>query len=246
MQMPATEEDNITLPLHNWEALHQLELEKDYFSNVSGGMGVVGVASGTLLNPAGFLLLALAYRPFIRVTKLVRITKVMRLLLEEFEGQGIQIFPCLQVPSHEPLDLFVIVPQKAYLLISIRSKSNSEAKVVYNEANETLYIKHKGRSIRKWLPCPLVELSDYHAWLGKNRRQFGISANAIRKYPVIKTLVLWKPMQIKHHREHLYSQVGEMTALTLSRKGTALVIEENEILDFVKSCLVQAEARATK
>ena len=243
--MQATEQNKITLPLHNWEALHQLEREKNYFSNATAE-SAAGIASSPSLGSPEFLVLTLAYKPLNRVTKLVRIIKVMRLLLEEFSSQGIQIFPCLEVPDHEPIDLFVILPEKAYLLISIRSKSTKEAKVIYNEANETLYTKHKSKGLRKWLPCPLVELSDYHAWLGKNRRLFGISANAIRRYSVIKALVLWKPMQIDRHREHLYSKVGEMTALTLSRKGTALLIEEDEILDFVKACLVEAKEKATK
>lgn len=243
--MQATEQNNITLPPHNWKALEQLEWEKDYLFSGSVKFWAAVFAAGVFFPPA-WVVMGWIYKPLIRVTKLARIIQVMRPLLEELEGQGIQIFPCLEVPDHEPLDLFVILPEKAYLLISIRSKSKSEAKVVYNEANETLYTKHKSKGLRKWLPCPLVELSDYHAWLGKNRRLFGISANAIRRYPVIKTLVLWKPMQIEHHREHLYSQVGEMTTLTLSRKGTALVIEEDEVLDFVKACLVEAKEKATK
>ena len=244
--MPATAQDNVKLPIHNWDALRQLKREMDYLTNVSSVCGAAGIASGALLNPAGFLLLTLIYKPLIRVTKLVRIIKVMELLLEEFEGIGIQIYPCLEVPEHEPLDLFVIIPERAYLLISIRSKSKNEAKAVYNEANETLYVKHKSRGLRKWLPCPLVELGDYHAWLSKNRRQFGISANAIRKYSVIKTLILWKPMQIDQHREPLYTKMGEMTPLAISRKGTILVIHEDEVLDFVKACLTQVEVKANR
>ena len=243
--MQVTEKKDITSPPHNWEALEQLEWEKDYFFRVSARLWMAIFAVGMVFPPA-WGVMAWVYKPLIRVTKLARIIKVMRSLLEEFKGQEIQIFPCLKVPEHEPIDLLVIVPEKAYLLISIRSKSKSEAKVIYKEANETLYTKHKSKGLRKWLPCPLVELSDYHAWLGKNRKQFGISANAIRRYPVIKTLVLWKPMEIDQHREELYSQVGGMTNLTLSRKGTALVIEEEKVLDFVKACIVQAEAKLNK
>ena len=243
--METPEQNDITPLLYNWKALEQLEWEKNFLSVVYASRTAAAIAGGALFSPA-LLIMASAYKPLIQITKLARIIKVMRSLLEEFKEQGIQIFPCLKVPEHEPIDLFIIVPEKAYFLISIRSKSSTNAKVVYNEANETLYIKHKGRSMRKWLPCPLIELSDYHAWLGKNRQKFGITANAIRKYPVIKTLVLWKPMEIEQHREHLYSTRGGMTNLTLARKGTALVIEEEKVLDFVKACLVQAQAKATK
>jgi len=295
--MPATEQDKISLPIHNWDALQELEEAQEFFSNDANGevvrlldenyrspdtvglnvgsssgiadlanrealrlleqerdhlsyftgvCGAAGITSGAILNPAGFLLLALIYNPLSRVAKLGRTIKVMRLLLEEFKGVGIQIFPCLKVPGHELIDLFVIFPERVYLLISIRSKSKEEAKVVYSEGNETLYVKHKGRRLRKWQPCPLVELSDYHTWLSKNRRQFGISADAIRKYSVIKTLILFPPMQIERHNEHLYTKMGDMTALAIPRKGTIFVIQEAEILEFVKGCLTQAESKAKK
>jgi hypothetical protein len=91
-----------------------------------------------------------------------------------------------------------------------------------------------------------VELSGYHSWLGKNRRTFGISANAIRKYPVIKALILWKPTRLERHREHLYNQVAEMPILALSRKGTALVIEEEDVLSFVRASLAHNQAKVAK
>lgn len=237
--MQATEQDNVTLPLHGWEALHQLEREKEYLSNVSAGFGAAGIASGALLGSPGFILLALAYKPLIRVTKLVRIIKVMRLLLEQFEGQRIQIFPCLEVPEHEPLDLYIRFPN-SQLLVSIRSMKDSE--VVYNERTEHLYSKRKKGGLRKWLPCPLVELSDYQAWLYKNRQQFGLSSKQVQKVPLAKVLLLWNSTMIHSHREHLYTSVGNLQLLALKRKGTTFVIKENDIVNFVKSYLDQYKA----
>lgn len=241
--MQLTEQQPTKPRLCNWEALQQLERERERLSQLTAGIGIAGTAAGAIASP-GFLLLAAAYRPLIRVTKISRIIEVMRSLLEAF-GDQLQIYPCIDVPGAEPLDLLIIAPEKAYILISIRSKSKKEdSKVIYNEANETLYTKHKRRGLRKWLPCPLVELSDYHAWLSKNRKEFDISANAIRRYPVVKTLVLWKPMEIDRHGEHLYSNMGETTTLSLSRKGTALVIEQDEVLNFVKGCLTRPRSEA--
>jgi hypothetical protein len=243
-QTQPTSPEPITLPLHNWEALHQLEKEQDYL--VLEGTVTTAVAAGTGVfgNPVGFLIFALAYKPLIRLGKLARIIKVMRVLLEEFQDMGILIFPCLQVPEHEPLDLFVIFPKKVHMVISLRSKG--DCKIVFNEENETLYTKYKGKRIKKWLPCPLVELSDYHFWLGKNRRTFGITADGIRKYPVIKVMVLWKPTRLERHREHLYKPVAEMPVLALSRKGTALVLDEEEVLSFVRATLAHNQAKVSK
>lgn len=239
--MQLTEQQPIKKRPCNWEAYWQLEKDRETLSNVALGIGTAAIVAGTLVSP-GFLLLAAAYRPLIRTSKIVRILEVMLPLMEEF-GDQIQIYPCVEVSGKEPIDLLIIAPERAYLIISIRSKSKEEAKVIFNEANETLYTKHKRRGLRKWLPCPLVELSDYQAWLNKNRREFDISANAIRRYPVIKTLVLWKPMEIDNHDERLYSKMGETTTLSLSRKGTALVIEQDEVLNFVRGCLTQPKTQ---
>jgi hypothetical protein len=239
-----TESNPITLPLHNWEALHQLEKEQDSLALQSTVSTAVAAGAGVFGNPVGFFIFALAYKPLIRLGKLARILKVMRVLLEEFQDEGILVFPCLQVPEHEPLDLFVIFPEKIHLLISLRSKG--DCKIVFNEGREILYTKHEKKGLRRWLPCPLVELSDYHSWLGKNRRTFGISANAIRKYPVIKLMVLWKPTRLEHHREHLYNKMDQMSVLALSRKGTALVIDEEDVLSFVRATLAHNQAKFAK
>jgi hypothetical protein len=100
--------------LYNWEALRQLEREREWLSHVAAGLGAVSFVSGVIASP-GFLLLAAAYRPLIRATKISRIIEVMRTLLEAF-GDQLQIYPCIDVPGAEPLDLLVIAPEKAYIL----------------------------------------------------------------------------------------------------------------------------------
>jgi hypothetical protein len=233
--------DSITLPIHNREALQQLELEKDHLSIVSNAVGVAAACSGIFVNSAGFLILAAAYRPLIRLEKVARLIKVMNILLEHFESQGVQIFPSLQVPDNQPLDLFVRFPQKAHLLISIRSKGDAE--IVFKEENETLYVKRKGKGSRYWKPCPLVELGNYTNWLNKNRQLFGISAKEVRNTPLAKVLALWHPTKIDEHNEHLYSTISEIKLLVLRRKGTSFVIQEEDVINFIKAYLAKYEAQ---
>ncbi|MGB3205672.1 MAG: hypothetical protein WBB28_11845 [Crinalium sp.] len=235
--MQTTEEKEITLPLHNWEAIKRLEWEKDCLSRGSATFWFAVFATGVFFSPL-WVLMGLVYKPMIRVTKLARIVKVMRPLLEEFEEQGIQIFPCLKVPEHEPLDFYIRFPE-AQLLVSIRSMKDAE--VVYNEKTEHLYSrknKKKG-GLRKWLPCPLVELSDYQAWLYKNRQLFGLTSKQVQKFPLAKVLVLWNTTTIQEHRKELYTSIGSLELLALKRKGTAFVIQEDNIVHFVKAYLEQ-------
>lgn len=240
--MQATEQHNITLPLHNWEAVHQLEREKNYLSNVAAGIGAASIASGALLGSPGFLLLALAYDPLDQVKKLARLLKVMFALLENFEHLGVQVFPTLKVPEKKnPIDLFVRFPRKAHIIISIRSKGESE--IVYNEAKEALYVKRGKKGLKDWQPCPLVELGDYTNWLTKNRQLFGMSSKEVRNVPLSKVLVVWNPTKISTHREHLYSTIESLKLLVLKRKGTAFVIPDEDIINFVRAYLAHYEAQ---
>ena len=60
-----TETNPITLPLHNWEALHQLEKEQDLLVLQGTVSSAVAAGTGVFGNPLGFFIFALAYRPLI-------------------------------------------------------------------------------------------------------------------------------------------------------------------------------------
>lgn len=242
IQQPTTD---FKLPMHNWEALAQLRKEKDFFSKQAAAVGSAAIASGTFFAP-GFLLFALAYPPLARVEKIVRLEKVVTLLLENFAEQEIQVFPvqgleeAQGIKVQNPIDLFIRFPRKTHLFLSIRSKGASE--IVYNEAREYLQIKRQNKSgLVTWKPCPLVELADYEKWLNKNRELFGLSSREATKTPTAKVLVLWHPTQADDHSPHLYSELGDTKILALRRKGTAFVIQEEEILTFVRAWLTRFE-----
>lgn len=235
---------NFTLPIHNWEALEQLRKEKDFLSNQAMAAGGSAIAAGAFFPP-GLLLFGLAYSPMVRVEKIARLEKVTTLLLENFADQGIQVFPVQGlgetqgVKIHNPIDLFIRFPKKTHIFLSIRSKGDSE--VVYNESKEVLQIKRKRGGLSLWHPCPLVELADYKVWLDKNRALFGLSSREAQKTPTARVLVLWHPTRSEDHNPHLYSELGDIKILALRRKGTAFVIQEEEILNFVRAWLSRFE-----
>jgi hypothetical protein len=236
---------NFKLPIHNWEALAQLRKEKDFFSNQALAAGSAAIAAGTFFAH-GFLLFALAYPPLVRVEKIVRLEKVATLLLENFVDQGVQVFPvqgleeAQGVKIQNPIDLFIRFPGKTHIFLSIRSKGDSE--IVYNEAREDLQIKRRNRGgLVTWKPCPLVELADYERWLNRNRNLFGMTSREATKTPTAKVLVLWHPTTADDHKPHLYSELGDIKILALRRKGTAFVIQEEEILNFVRAWLSRFE-----
>ncbi len=230
------------LPPHNEAALAGLREAKDHESAVALATGGVGLATGGILHPVGWILFGLAYQPLVRVQKLARLEKLTTLLLEEFKSEGIQIFPVVPVGDKNPIDLFIRFPRVTHLFISIRSQGERE--IVYNEAREVLQVKRKDKNrLKIWNPCPLVELASYEKWLDKNRAVFGMSSREAQKTPTAKVLVLWSPTKAaKTHKEHLYSELGGMRILALRRKGTAFVIQQEEVTEFVKVWLAKYKA----
>ncbi|MTJ15768.1 MULTISPECIES: hypothetical protein [unclassified Dolichospermum] len=226
------------LPPHNEAALEGLREAKNVDSTVALAANDSTIATSTIA-PAGWLLFGLAYKPLVRVEKIARLENLTTVLLEEFKSEGIQVFPALQIEDQNPIDLFIRFPRKTHLFISIRSQGHRE--IVYNEAREALQVKRKDKNALKiWKPCPLVELADYEKWLNKNRDLFGMSSREAQKTPTAKVLVLWPPTKaIGNHKEHLYSEVGNMKILAFRRKGTAFVIEKEEVIEFIKAWLAR-------
>ena len=240
-QEPTTD---FKLPIHNWEALAQLRKEKEFFATQTLAVGGAACAAGTLFAPS-FLLFAFAYPALARVDKIARLERVTSLLLENFEDQGVQIFPvqgleeAKGVKIHNPIDLFIRFPRKTHIFLSIRSKGDTE--IVYNESKEVLQVKKKRGGLSMWEPCPLVELADYKVWLDKSRAVFGLNSREAQKTPTARVLVLWSPTKAEDHKPHLYSEVGDTKILALRRKGTAFVIQEEEILNFIRAWLTRFE-----
>lgn len=228
------------LPPHNEEALEMLREAIDYESTLALAVSSTALATGSFINPIGWMAFALAYKPLVRIQKLARLEKLIILLLQEFKSKGIQVFPVLKIQDKNPVDLFIRFPGKTHLFISIRSKGDSL--IVYNEAKEVLQVRRKKNRLGTWEPCPLVELADYKSWFDKNRDLFGMSSREAQKTPTARVLVLWPPTKPSpNHNEHLYTEIGNMKVLVLKRKGSAFVIQEEEVTEFVKNWLSKYE-----
>jgi hypothetical protein len=230
----------VELPLHNHAALAQLKQERDRLSLESAIQKTEEIPSPTEITAIDFPY-AIGYPANIRIEKLTRIIDVMEALLTEFEALGIRIFPTITQPEGNPIDLFVQFPQKAHLLISIRSKGKGQ--VVYQPERKMLYFKRSDKGTRIWLPCPLTELGRYTMWMNKNRLMFGMSSREIRNLPLAKVLLLWEPTSLNRHRQHLDSTVGSVERFAITGKGVAFLIMKEEVTDFIKAYLASYEKK---
>lgn len=221
----------------NREALKQLERERDWLSGICGVLGS-GVAVSAVYSPAislaGLPPMAILLK---RLQKVSQIYLSMGPLLEAFEQQGVEIFPRLQVPEQESLDLFVRFPNKQFFAITLRTMSKSS--IVYNEKAEALYVRYRQGGLKPWKPDPLLQLADQEVWLRKNRRElFGGSSRDVRR-PVVKILALAGETRLGKHSEHLYETISEQKFVCVRRKFTTTVLEKEQLVRFIRAWQAQ-------
>jgi|GEM_PF-710307 hypothetical protein len=228
--------------LKNKEALVALQEDNE---KLAAGWGVIVTATATsyflvpLIAPGatGAAWIISTWTHW-RATKVIRLIRVIKLLLKKFESEGIEVYPRIPVEGMNPIDLFIRFPQKTHLFVAIRSKGDTE--IAYNEGTEILSVKRKNtKLLSKWEPNPLVELADQERWLAKNRSLIGLSSKEASKTPTAKVLVLCSPTKVEQHRDELYSEVGSMRTLVLRRKGSAFVIQEEELINFIEAWLAK-------
>jgi len=220
-------------PVDNRKILASLEQEFNLLKTaygISSAATITGFATGNAVGTA--IGAATDYFLLERIEKICRIHRVATMLVDAFTQSGVTIFPRIQVPRRNPLDLFVKFP-KASLIISIRSMG--KAKIVYNENQGYLYAKKaNNKGLKIWSPDPMTELSEYTLWLNKNKELFGLTARQIR-HPRAKLLVLSGETQIHKHNEHLYTTMNDKTFLAIPKFGTIFVIREEMLVDFAQA-----------
>lgn len=233
-------------PIDNRETLQKLELEKDELSAIIKSIGFGSILTGLTTFSIALLGLLLAWKPMVRLEKVSRLIKVMKLMLENFEDEGIEMLPLVKIPKAQPIDLFVRFPGREFLIFAIRS--HGEAIAVYHQSKDALYLKRPKKGMNRWKPDPLTELSEQEFWLRRNYRNlFGGSAKATRR-PMAKVLVVWGQTQLDEHEEQLYASVSDKKFLFIRREqgGAFYVIHQSQVIDFVRAYLAQRQSQEDK
>lgn len=227
------EEKNLT----NEEILEQLKKEKRILSIKASSIALLSITAGTF-NPFYFGFFASAYKPIHRLSQISRIIELVENLLNFINDREIEIFPCLDFSSdYKPLDLLIKFQNKRLLLVSIRSKSKTERRVVYQSGK--LYTKHDKKGLREWLPSPLQELNFYEDWITKNQPKLNKKFNLNSNLDLFKALVLWQPMTLEQHEESFYKHLNQqVTAFKPDEK--TFIIHESNFQDLVQK-LIRAD-----
>lgn len=174
-----------------------------------------------------------------RTQKINSILRNGRALDEAFADQEIQIFTDLPVPDQGRLDLFVkfpLPPRKAIFTIALRSQGKGT--VFYNEQKECLYIRSGSGGFKPWKPDHIERLGRQEFWLRTNRQEelFGTSSRD-KNRSAVKLLVVTGQTRIGQHSDSLYTEIGDQRVLLLRRRASIYVLQEEQLLPFIKAWL---------
>ena len=174
-----------------------------------------------------------------RTQKINNILRNGKALDEAFADQEIQIFTDLPVPDHGRLDLFIkfpLPPKKAIFTLALRSQGKGT--IFYNEQKESLYIRTGSGGLKPWKPDHIERLALQEFWLRMNRQEelFGTSSRD-RNRSAVKLLVVTGQTRIGQHSDSLYTEVGDQRVLLLRRRSSIYVLEESQLLPFIKAWL---------
>ncbi len=228
----------------NQAALQRLEEEDSWLTTAYSTAGSLEPA--TVLLPesvtklGGFLTGMVAGSLLLKRTqKINSILRNAKALNEAFREQQLQIFPDLPVPERGRLDMllkFPVPPRKTIFAVALRSQG--KATIFYHEQKQALYIRQDKGGLKLWKPDHIEQLALQEFWLRQNRQQelFGTSYKD-RKRSVVKLLVLTGQTKLGQHNESLYTDIGDQRVLLLQRRSSIYVLEEKQLLLFIKAWL---------
>jgi hypothetical protein len=227
--------------LTNRQAWAHLAKEIERLTAQCCGVGALTISGTAFPNPV----LTLGSLPALgkllqQRQKTSQIYLQMGRLLDAFERDGVIITPKLLIPQQGSLDLLVrfpVPPKKVNFAIALRAKPN--AKVVYHEAKEALFLRRKGGGLRRWEPDHLKRLPLQELWLRNNRIEIFGPSSKDKNRPLIKLLALTGDTTVGQHSEHLYTTVGNERVLLIRRHSSTYVMHESQLIPFITGWLEQ-------
>ena len=229
-------------PVHlkNRQAQQHLEQERNELTRYCYGIGFGSLAAGVLNS----LWLGLGISAFaVTLTRLQKVSQAflwLGRLLDEFEPQEVEIIPRIDVPEQGQLDLFIRFPLPPKAVFAVAFRSQGKATVFYSEEKEGLYVRYKRGGLKRWHPDHIERLALQESWLRRNHEELFGQSSRDKRRPCIKLLVMTGETKLNASQpEHLYVTIGDQRVLLLRKRSSIYVLEEAQLIPFIKAWLAQ-------
>ncbi len=226
-------------PRSNWEALEELKKARHSLSEICAGLGLLmvgGIATSILLLSSSSIP-ALGFQ-LKKLQKVSQIVLNMEKILTEFATNNVIVTPQLDVPENGTLDLFVRFPdppKKAVFTIGFRS--NGDSKLFFSEEKQAFCVRRKRGGFKQWNVDLFQRFALQEYWLRKNCIELFGTSSRDKNRSAVKILVLTGDTKIGTHADHLYTEVGSLRVLTVKNRVSLFVVEEDQLIQFLRSWL---------
>ena len=177
------------------------------------------------------------------IQKNTQIRKAVRAISEAFNDSEVEILKEIAVPEHGSLDLLAkFLLAKVNFAIALRSQGKMT--VNYRKDKEALYRRTKNGGLSQWKPDHIQRLGEQEFWLRKYQNTLLGSSTKQRSRPIIKLLVLTGETRLGNNPEDLYVTMGTEKVLKISRRVTVYILEEKQLVSFLKAFLANRLEKA--
>jgi hypothetical protein len=228
--------------LQNYEALVQLEIEKNRWEKLLIGAGFISIASMSigLLLPQ---LLALASSSTATIgldflARVGRLHSVTKMLLDHFGNEGITLTPRVKTDDGV-IDLLVKMPDKRTFALILRSKG--EKFVKWRVEQQDFFVsrkKNRGKKeVKRWenLLNDTQELNRATLLLKKQNSLLLGASNVERKKIIIKAVVLTSKTRIDPNNDpDLFTNFGHARVLRIQADAVTHMLHRDDLINFLQ------------
>lgn len=237
-QLVPVEPDNSTQIIsiseyvHNYAALAQAK--RDFVNALVTCLASV-LVFGLMLDInllAAVGLLQLIHFNVVRLKRIAKLHDVIKLLLDRFGDENIQVTANVRTNTTK-IDLFVKFPDKRRFALMLRT--HGKVRIYWREDREK-FIAVSSKSHVAWdAPNYAIDNLKTVIDLVKQKHLILGGTTAERNKPINKVIVLTEETTIHASRNpaHLWHKFGRTKALRVYRGGSAYVIEQSSLIDFL-------------
>jgi hypothetical protein len=180
-----------------------------------------------------------AFKLLEKAQRLQQVKNLMHRLLEKFEGEGIEIFPCLELENLDCVDLFIRFPTRYFFMVSFQFIGKNTLFYSKNAAVESqkdgLYLRNDNGRRKKFKSEKLNLLPAQERHLRQQYKNILGGSNKDTKSAILKILALCgKDAKLTSNFPSWLTEKNESGNYYFAQKNPSIfVMREEEVINFI-------------